>query len=528
MERLLLTSICMVFAPFAGAQSIDVGELGAASAYDVGLIEPGQGALDAALWQGTSARMAAHLIENAPLDSDNSGVQTLVRAAILSGGVPPENATPETLATYNAVRLRAVMNLGNKAMLDRFVDRSPGLATDPVAAANIALASGDGEAACFVTDGVTEGRSEPQWARLRAFCHVMRDEAAAAELTTELLKANGYKDSTYFSLMRVLTGASKRANLKNADDDPLYVVMAEAANVSWPEGEMPKPIASKIALDGEAESEDRLQALYRAGSKLTNEQIVGVLNALTFDETETVGESYDFDSVKSLTSAKSVGQLYTLAKSGNAQATAELLARADKAGAFSRFAQLLAADITVIPVAQQVETNLPLFTRTAIARADLGTLQGLYQTMDGQPGQNRIALISDALGNGFVLGALGQHIETRLEENGEVKTRAVRDTVIALALGSQLSDEAALALEDSGNSSGHAAKTGDLMALRAAASAGARAETALRAAMILDAAGPQDLDNLSIYMVIKALSDAGLTSFAGRVAADDFWQGLAG
>lgn len=526
MKRIWLTSVFLCLTPLAAAQSIDVGELGAASAYDVGLIDQGQGGLDAALWQGTSAKMATHLIENAPLDSENSVVQALLRAAILSGGVPPESTAPENLTAYNAARLNAVMKLGNKAMLDRFVERSPNLAADPVATANIALVSGDADGACFVADGITEGRGEPQWARLRAFCHAIRDEPAAAELTTELLRTNGYDDPTYFALMRVLTGATKRANLKNASDDPLYAVMAEAAGVSWPEGKMPKSVAAKTALDSEAAPEDRLKALYASGSALTNAQMASVLTALTYDETETLGESYDFDSIKSLTSAKSTGQLYTLAKSGDANAAAELLGRAYAQGAFARLALLLAPDIVIIPAAQQAEANMPLFTRTAIERGDLGTLQGLYQAMDGQPGQSRIALISDALGNGFMLGALGQDIETRLSATSEAKTRAVRDAAIALALGARLSDEAAMVLEDTSTGAGYAAKAGDLMALRAAASAGSRAQTALRAAMILDAADEQELDNLSLYMVIKALSDAGLTSLAGRIAADDFWRGF--
>ena len=123
--------------------------------------------------------------------------------------------------------------------------------------------------------------------------------------------------------------------------------------------------------------------------------------------------------------------------------------------------------------------------------------------------------VADALGNGFTLGTLGKDIEGRLEGSGAEKRRAVRDTFIATAMGARLSGNAALALEGTGNGVGSAVKAGDILGLASAAKAGSRAETALRAAIIID---KSPLDDRSLAAVIDALSVAGLPQFAGRLA----------
>ena len=200
-----------------------------------------------------------------------------------------------------------------------------------------------------------------------------------------------------------------------------------------------------------------------------------------------------------------------------------MLKAADKKDAFSRFAKLFENNIAIIPAGMQAEADLKLYARAAIERGDIGALQGFYQAMPEGPKKLRIALVADALGNGFTLGTLGEDIESRLTGAGSEKRRAIRDTFIATAMGSRLSGEAEEALDGVGNGSGIAIKAGDLLALNAAAKAGSRAETALRAAVMIERG---TLDNPSLAAIIDALQLAGLPQFAGRLAAEDFAKGL--
>jgi len=120
----------------------------------------------------------------------------------------------------------------------------------------------------------------------------------------------------------------------------------------------------------------------------------------------------------------------------------------------------------------------------------------------------------------FLLGQLGLDIETRLSSGGVVRREAVRDALIALALGSQLSDEASEMLDS------HTRKERinpvDLARLNTLASSGTRAGTLLQVTQEIGSRDVSALSNLEIYSYISALSKAGLTREAGELAAFDF------
>lgn len=523
MKNILLTTVFALIpaiAPaMAQAQSIETGQLGEAQAFDAGVIDAGSGGLDAALWQGTSSKTAVRLMRKLPLSSDKNIVQDMIEAVILSAGVPPEGESAE----YDQQRLKTVMAMGDKDALDNLAARNPEITRDPKVRTDLALAGGDVTAACQIADNITEGRGEPHWAKLRAFCHVEREEISAAELTTELLQGTGYEDEAYFGVMKVLTGVSKTLPDLKSISDPLLSAMVSKASA----GE--NRFSPATATDNNAKPEDRIKAIFEFANELSNAQITAAFSDLAFDQEDLVGSSsFDLASAKENIGPQGTAQIFQLAQSsGDARTSVEamalMLAAADKKGVFSRFASLFENNLAIIPASLQAEANLKLFTRAAVERGDIGALQGFYQTLPEGPLKLRMALISDALGNGFTLGTLGDDIENRLAGTGAEKRRAVRDTFIAAAMGSRLSANAGEILESEGKGSGTALKAGELLALSAAAKAGSRAETALRAAMMIDGAR---LDDPSLAAVIEALQTAGLPQFAGRLAAEDFLTGL--
>ena len=519
MKSLFLSTVFALIPAAALAQSIETGQLGAAQAYDAGVIDARTGGLDAALWQGTSAKTAVRLMKKLPLSSDKDIVQDMIEAVVLSAGVPPEGDTSE----YDQTRLKTVMAMGDQAALDNLATRNPEITRDPAVRTDLALAGGDVTAACQIADNITEGRGTPHWAKLRAFCHVEREEISAAELTTELLQGSGYEDATFFGLMKVLTGASKTLPNMKTISDPLLTVMANRA------GGGGNKLSAQMATDAEAKPEDRVKAVFEIADQLSDAQINAVFSDLAFNQEDLVGSSsFDLESAKANIGPQGTAQIFQLAtSSGDArtsvQAMALMLKAADRKGVFSRFAKLFENNIAIIPAGLQAEADMKLFARAAIERGDIGVLQGFYQALPEGPQKLRIALVADALGNGFTLGTLGEDIESRLAATGAEKRRAVRDTFIAVAMGSRLSGEAEEALEGVGKGSGLSVKAGDLLALSAAAKAGSRAETALRAAVMIERG---TLDDPSLAAVIAALQTAGLPQFAGRLAAEDFAKGL--
>jgi len=523
MKTWLLTSVFALMPALtpalAHAQSIETGQLGEAQAFDAGVIDARTGGLDAALWQGTSAKTAVRLMQGLPLSSDKAIVQDMIEAVVLSAGVPPEGDTSD----YDRTRLQTVMAMGDKAALDNLAARNPEITRDPTVRTDLALAGGDVSAACQIADNITQGRGEPYWAKLRAFCHIERDEVSAAELTTELLKNSGYENKAYYQLMKVLTGASKTSPILDTASTPLLKIMAKRVS----SGEV--ALTAQTAMDVAAKPEDRIKAIFQFADSLSDAEITSAFSDLSFDDDDLAGGSgFDLASAKANVGPKGTAQIFQLAtSSGDAPIAAEamslILKAADKKGVFSRFAKLLENNMAILPASLQAEADLKTFTRAAIERGDIGALQGFYQAVPDGAQKMRIALVADALGNGFTLGTLGEDIETRLASSGAEKRRAIRDTFIATAMGSRLSGEAEAALEGVGSGSGMAVKAGDLLALNAAAKAGSRAETALRAAAMIDRG---TLDDASLAAIIEALQTAGLPQFAGRLAAEDFMSGL--
>jgi len=203
------------------------------------------------------------------------------------------------------------------------------------------------------------------------------------------------------------------------------------------------------------------------------------------------------------------------------------LRRADANGVLSPFARLLKEPLRAIPAYLRGQGHVPTYAKLAVMDADLGALRGLYDGLDADdPMRVRLALASDALGNGFMLGQLGDDMTSRLSGQGRTKTRALRDAFLAAGLGARLSDEALIVLDDyTGVLPGRAARPGALLALNDAAARGAQAETALRAAVIIGQGGPSSLRADSLAAVLSALQSANLQTFAGRLAAEDFLDG---
>ncbi|WP_409432882.1 hypothetical protein ACJ3XI_11835 [Litorimonas sp. RW-G-Af-16] len=511
LSTLTLAALLLGAAPIALAQEAPIYEetLGAATAFDAGALSTQDISLPSSLWQGTSAKRAAGLIRNAPAASDNPLIRDMVRAALLSPGVPPEGNRDQ----FEAARLAAVMRLGDQRALDTFLSRNPALGQTPEARVNIALSQGDSQAACAVSDSITTDRSAPTWARLRAVCHVLRDEISAAELTRDLLQSGGLDDAAYFALLSNMMGSKRSAPTAAPSDDALISFMR--ARIS----DAPKP---SDAMNLELSAEDRLKAVWANLAAYSDAELSGIMSDLAFDPDDIAGSSsFDLASATANTQPQGTAQIYLLAKSGNASAFAELAKRAG--GASDDLVRIMSNVIATMPASDQAQANLPLFARAAVERRDIATLQGLYRAVDTADAQSRIALAADALGGGFRARPMGTDIETRLGLDGDAVVRAKRDTALALALGATMSDVARDALSGQALSGGRNISVGDLIILRSAAEVGASAEVVLLSARHIKG---RELNAASLSEIIRALRQVGQSEFAGQIAATDFIRPL--
>lgn len=526
----VIFSAAIYMAPMTYAQSIEVMELSTAEAFDVGILDGSKHGLDQNLWQGTRAERAVYLLNTVDVLQLEPAVADMLRIVVLTGGVPPEAESEQEEADYAKARLKAILDLGEMGAAQSIIGRTLSLSNDTTLKADMALMAGDNIAACEVADRIIEGRGEPEWARLRAFCHVIRDEIPAAEVTIDILRSTDYADPSYFTLMSVISGAKIKPNLKLLrPDDALHVALMAKAGLEWPLATQSKILAARRALNSFVAPADRLNAFFAAGPALSDQQMGRVLEELgKEDETFVLGGFTRLGEALNAPFPVGTAKLWNIAQFGpmhdRPQAIAELLRRADSSGSFERMAAFLSPSIMTVPAAKQAEINLSLFVRAAVQRRDIATLKNIHDELNSKPElQSRIALVSDALGAGFKGGSLGFDIETRLGARGKIKAQAERDAFIALALGATLSEKSEDQIVVLGPGTGKTIPLWKSLALESAVRDGAKAETILWS---VDIMSDGKIDNAGIYKILSALRSVGLEKVAGQLAAADLLAGF--
>ena len=215
----LTSALLLVAAGTASAQDdIEVRQLGALDPLEVGVAQNGLGDT---LWSGSTVQTALNALEGLPA-SGSDGYRSpsranLVALALLSGGTPPEGGRGNSsLALLRADRLLAAS--GAEAVYS-LLERTPGLDRAPQLArlhAETGFALASGESACRTANGLVEGRDQPYWLRARAFCHALNGEDAAAELSADLARTEA-PDENFDGLLYAITIGSWTVDSVSAD-----------------------------------------------------------------------------------------------------------------------------------------------------------------------------------------------------------------------------------------------------------------------------------------------------------------------
>ena len=528
LSSLTLAAALFMSTAYASAQSVDVSQLGAAQSFNAGPLDASNGGLGPTLWQGITADRAQRYMGSIDGQDLSELPSVFFRRIILSAGVPPQGDADQ-MAAFDLTRTKAQLKLGDKLALETLSNPQNPLQRDAGFRTQLALSSGNTDAACSEADREIDNRGASFWMQMRIICHIIRDEAAAAELTLNLLREKDDADSNFTGLADHVLGLSKTPPTDLPTGDLLIDTLRSLG--SEKSAKSPARYAA-LALSEESLPDERLDAMFKAKDRLSTEQVSSILSTLLYSDLELAGgTSFDIESAlaglqEAITFTKSVAQTYNLATSFNdpassSQAVAALLTLSETRDYLPQMSNHLRDSIAFIPAARQAELDAERFAWVALRRGDLSTLASIYRELDGgDPLASRIALASDALGNGFVLGQLGLDIETRLDGKGDVRKQAVRDSLIALALGAQLSDKAALSLAS--EEASERLNPLNLAELNALAKSNARAGTLLKVVASIGERAPNVLSNLEIYSYITALSTAGLTREAGELAAYDF------
>ncbi|MCC5995817.1 MAG: hypothetical protein JJU18_05535 [Oceanicaulis sp.] len=183
-------------APLAAAQSpaprpVEVSELAVADPFEIGA--PG-GTLERDVWSSGDARALRALLETLP-ESAGPGWRSPAAArlavrALLSAGEPPQGARSD--AELAAMRAGRALSAGRAEPVYALLSRTPRTNESPALSrlyAETAFALGRRDEGCRIAETLIRGRESAYWLRTRAACQAFAGQTAAAELSAELARA---------------------------------------------------------------------------------------------------------------------------------------------------------------------------------------------------------------------------------------------------------------------------------------------------------------------------------------------------
>ena len=180
------------------SQPVEVTPLAAPDAFTT----PGRATgLPPELWAGASARTARSVLPLLAARSLSPAGAALARRILATGAPGPAGSGRDPALA--AARANALMFQGDPKAAAAVLAHVPGLDRSSElarAAAESALLSGDDPRACQIADGLTVGRDETYWLKLRGFCQAIAGQSAQARLTFELAQGQ-VKDPIFTRLM---------------------------------------------------------------------------------------------------------------------------------------------------------------------------------------------------------------------------------------------------------------------------------------------------------------------------------------
>jgi hypothetical protein len=212
------TSLPPARPPAPAETSVEVSALAAPDAFTT----PGRATgLPPTLWRGASVKTARTVLILLQTKTLSPAAAALARRVLATGAPGPQGAGADPALV--GARASALLAQGDVKAAAAILSRAPGIDRSPElarAAAEIALLTGDEARACSVAEGLTSGRDEVYWLRLRTYCQAVAGHADQAQLTFDLAQTQA-RDVVFGRLMTAKlagAGAPGAASLRNGLD----------------------------------------------------------------------------------------------------------------------------------------------------------------------------------------------------------------------------------------------------------------------------------------------------------------------
>ena len=237
----------------------------ARDAFSTGTLDRSTGALPATLWQGSDAQTLEFLLTKLPTRPSTPSIGEVLKRTLLSPGTAPLEAAPSlggkkllALARAGFVEeARTVASLSTAGRDDPWTGQAQAVAD---------LLGGDIAAACRRNAGLSSGRDELFWVKLRVLCYAQAGEGDAADLTFGVLREQGaLNDADEAFLTAAATGVQPK--LPPAAETALQYAIARRLDMPFAPGLLERAdggVLAAIAGDETIDPTTRIAAGQRA------------------------------------------------------------------------------------------------------------------------------------------------------------------------------------------------------------------------------------------------------------------------
>ena len=246
---------------------VEVDNLEAVDASEVGILTYQTGALGGQMWRGTSGALVERLIGNLPTRAPSVAMRELMRRLLLSPSVAPEGISdPNYLIS---IRFNKLMTIGALDDASKLFDALPSARVAKLTALEVDLRflANDNARACKLAEQEIAIATSPFWQKSFTFCSILKGEKEKALLSLSLMRELGEEDQTFLALAEGLILGEDFELSEMDNPSPLHLAMSRVGNVQLPGSVISSNIPSvlrAIAMSPKASIELRLEAGERA------------------------------------------------------------------------------------------------------------------------------------------------------------------------------------------------------------------------------------------------------------------------
>ncbi len=516
--------------------------LGALDPWGIGWGGRAEGQLPNTLWRGSDARVLGPLFERVQAQTLSPAGKILARRVVMASGSPPQGDSGSLILA----RIALLHALGAEDEALELLDMFPAL--DPShdglwTKADRALQEGKMRMACELLPQA-EDPVLTNWMKLGAFCRLLEEDTAGADLMVELARAQGVEDPWFFNVVGQTTGAITGRKPAGRLSTGLETAFSLAASLDIPANALDGlsgPALARLARNESLSLALRLEAAERALlAGAADWTMLAQLVALASEPeiaalVETIEPGSEMPPAPAGVQARSFmgSKLATLIFDN--ESTDDPLARAALFASLltdpetaDRNAVLFADWLTPLRPSAQLVLFASSFTRAAIANGDT-TQAARWRAGQEYEGAGLPDPRTLAINNGLIVflgldtdpSALAMISKRLIDTARGVNDRQVNARLFALyaALGLKLPPEARQVIVSDLATGGQRVRPGLMVAVRAADDSGSLGEVMMTVLAAMEAS-PDRLEVSDLAELIAALNEAGLVEEARLLARE--------